>query len=77
MKTAIVHQPCGLREENRGGSILSYPSLLDDKAVGRNYDNVGDKAWLFFTRIALDGCNPGARRTLMRQLVRIAPPGVP
>lgn len=75
LKTAIVHQPCGLRDENRGGSILSYPSLLDDKAQGRNYDNVGDAAYLYFTRIGLDGCNPGARRVLMRQPVVIGPPG--
>lgn len=69
--TAVVPQPCGPRDENRGRAILAYPSLLDEKAQGRNYDNVGDKAWLYFTRIDLDGCNPGARRVLMRQAVRI------
>ena len=68
---AVVHQPCGLHDENRGGVILAYPSLLDDKAVGRNYDDVGDRAWLFVTRIALDGCNPGTKRVLVRQPVTI------
>ena len=71
--TAVVHQPCGLHNENRGGTILAYPALLDDHADGRNYDDVGDDAWLFVTRIALDGCNPGARRVLVRQAVRIVP----
>lgn len=71
LATAVTPQPCGLHEENRNGSILAYPSLLDDAAQGRNYDNVGDKAWVYFTRIGLDGCNPGARRVLMRQPVRI------
>ncbi len=41
--TAVVHQPCGLRDENRGGVILAYPALLGDKAVGRNYDDVSDQ----------------------------------
>lgn len=71
LPTPIVHQPCGLHEENRDGVTLAYPSLLDEKAQGRNYDNVGNSAWLYVTRIAMDGCNPGARRVLMRRAVRI------
>lgn len=71
LPTPIVHQPCGARGENRNGAILAYPSLLDEGAQGRNYDNVGDTAWLYYAQIGLDDCNPGARRLLMRRMVRI------
>jgi hypothetical protein len=71
LPTQTVHQPCGAHDENKDGSILAYPSLLDENAKGRNYDDVGDSAWLYVTRIALDGCNPATRRVLVRQKILI------
>ena len=59
LPTGVVHQPCGLRDENRDRTISVYPALLDEQATGRNYDDIGDTAWLYFTQIALEGCNAG------------------
>ena len=71
LPTPIVHQPCGLHDDNRDRAVLAYPALLDERAQGRNYDDVGDTAWLYYTQIGMDGCNAGARRVLMRREVRI------
>ncbi|MDE2362120.1 MAG: hypothetical protein KGM42_05530 [Hyphomicrobiales bacterium] len=72
--TPDTHQPCGADgSSNRDGWITSYPSLLDDKAKGRNYDDVGDASWLFYARIKNVGCAPNGERMLMRQRVVISP----
>jgi hypothetical protein len=55
-----------------GGGVIAYPSLLDDKAQGRNFDNVGDDAYLYFAVIKVDNCTTG-NRLLMRQKVLILP----
>lgn len=73
--TAISHAPCGDNGANSDGWINTYPSLLDDKAEGRNFDNVGDEAWLYYARIKNVGCNPAGQRILMRQRVSIKPNG--
>ncbi len=69
--TPTMHQPCGANESNRDGAVNAYPALLDDKAQGRNFDDVGDEAWLFYARVKNNGCTPGAERVLLRQRVRI------
>ncbi len=66
-----MHQPCGAGDSNRDGAVLSYPSLLDESAQGRNFDNAGDTPSLFYARVKNNGCIPGAERVLMRQKVRI------
>lgn len=66
-----MHQPCGPGDGNRDGTVLSYPSMLDETAEGRNFDNAGDTPSLFYTRVKNNGCIPGAERVLMRQKVRI------
>jgi hypothetical protein len=71
LPTQTEHQPCGPHGEGKNGAILAYPSLLDEDATGRNFDNVGDTAWLYVARIGMDECTPGARRTLLRQKVTI------
>lgn len=71
--TAVTHQPCGPNDSNRDGWIASYPAMLDDKAQGRNFDDSGDEAWLFYARIRNVGCTPAGDRTLMRQRVAISP----
>jgi len=67
-----MHQPCGPGDSNRDGTVLSYPSLLDEKAEGRNFDNTGDEPSLFYARVKNNGCIPGADRVLMRQRIRIS-----
>ena len=53
-----------------GRAVIAYPSLLDNDAQGRNFDNVGDDAYLYFTVIKVDDCKTG-NRLLMRQRISI------
>lgn len=50
---------------------LAYPVLLDGDAPGRNFDSVGDEAWLYFTRLWTEACGLTMRRDLMRVRVRL------
>lgn len=75
--TATAHAPCGDDGANRDGWINSYPSLLDSKAEGRNFDDVGAEAWIYFAHIKNVGCVPAGQRFLMRQRVSITPAGRP
>jgi hypothetical protein len=58
----------------RNGSVIAYPSILDTKAEGRNFDDVGDIAWLYYAAIEVEGCTPGAKRVLLRQRLSIDAP---
>jgi hypothetical protein len=53
-----------------GPSVIAYPSLLDPHAKGRNFDDLGDDAYLYFTLIKVDHCKTG-QRLLMRQKIAI------
>lgn len=68
-----MHQPCGAGDSNKDGTVLAYPSILDESAEGRNFDNAGDTPSLFYARVKNNGCIPGAERVLMRQRIRISP----
>lgn len=54
-----------------GGSVISYPSLIDRAARGRNFDDVGDSADIYFTRMQVDGCRITSNRDLVRRRVAI------
>ncbi|TDR93695.1 hypothetical protein [Enterovirga rhinocerotis] len=54
-----------------GGTLINYPSLLDPKAEGRNFDDVGDSADLYYTRLVVDGCKTTSDRDLLRRHVAI------
>lgn len=54
-----------------GGRLINYPSLIDPKAKGRNFDDVGDSAGLYVGTIRVEGCNPTSDRLLMRQTIKI------
>jgi hypothetical protein len=62
---------CAADGSGRDGSVIAYPSILDAKAEGRNFDNLGDEAWLYYTAIKVEGCTPGAKRVLLRQKISI------
>jgi hypothetical protein len=62
---------CAADGSGRDGSLIAYPSILDSKAEGRNFDNVGDDAWLYYASIKVEGCTPGANRVLLRQKISI------
>lgn len=49
-----------------------YPSLLDPDSASRNFEDVGDRAYLYLTRIRLESCRLGSERDLIRIPVAIA-----
>ena len=56
-------------------NAVSYPSILADDSTGRNFDNFGSDAFLYFVVIATEHCRPGAR-LLMRQRLQVLPEGL-
>jgi hypothetical protein len=53
------------------GSLISYPSLLDRDAQGRNFDDFGDEAELYFATLKVEGCSVTSDRDLVRRRVAI------
>ena len=51
------------------------PSLLDPDSPSRNFETVGDTAYLYFTQFHLDGCADTLDRDLIRVPVSIRPNG--
>ena len=49
-----------------------YPSLLDPDSSSRNFENTGDRAYLYLSKIYLDKCKLGMRRDLVRIPVTIS-----
>ena len=62
----LYDDPC-----RSGGRLIAYPSLIDEEAQGRNFDDVGDQAWLTFTTLAVEGCRITADRVLLRRRVAV------
>lgn len=74
MPGAVIHDACD-GGRNRDGTTIAYPSLIDHTAHGRNFDDAGDTAYLYYTRIRNHGCAASAERVLLRARVTIARPG--
>jgi hypothetical protein len=62
---------CAADGSGRDGSLIAYPSILDAKSGSRNFDEVGDEAWLYYAGVKVEGCTPGANRVLLRQKISI------
>lgn len=62
----LYDDPC-----RSGGRLVAYPSLIDRNASGRNFDNTGDTAELYFTTLAVEGCQVTSERELVRAPVAI------
>jgi hypothetical protein len=62
----LYDDPC-----KSGGRIVSYPSLVDADAKGRNFDNTGNRAFLFYATMKVDGCTITSKRDLIRFPIRI------
>jgi hypothetical protein len=58
-----------------GPSVIAYPSVLDPHAKGRNFDDVGDDAYLYYTLIKVDHCETG-QRLLVREKLAIGADGM-
>lgn len=66
METPLLgERPCGQP------AVATYPTLIDEAAEGRNFDNVGDVAQLAFTRITAKGCDLIHERRIVLKRLRI------
>lgn len=54
-----------------GGQVLAYPSLVDPAATGRNFDDAGPTADLFFAKLRVEGCDITGDRVMLRQAVTL------
>ena len=50
-----------------------YPSLIDPDSPSRNFEDTDDDAYIYMTRITMEGCKTGWTRNLVRLKVRISP----
>lgn len=62
----LYDDPC-----TSGGRLIAYPSLIDREAKGRNFDDVGDSADLYFSTLKVEGCETTSDRDLIRRKVAI------
>jgi hypothetical protein len=62
----LYDDPC-----TSGGRLIAYPALIDRDAKGRNFDDVGDSAELYFSTIRVEGCQTTSDRDLIRRKVAI------
>ena len=63
---SLYDKPCG------ESHINSYPVLMDPLARGRNFDDTGDEAMLFFSQMRIDGCSYTHDRVLVARKLRIS-----
>lgn len=52
---------------------IEYPTLIDPTSTSRNFDTVGDTAYVYFTQFHPAGCQLGLNRDLMRLEVQVRP----
>ncbi|GJD61969.1 hypothetical protein [Methylobacterium frigidaeris] len=64
--STLYDDPC-----KAGGELVSYPSLIDPTAPGRNFDTVGDTATLYYVTLKTKGCEVTSDRDLVRRPVAI------
>ena len=62
----LYDNPCDAR-----GRLIAYPSLIDPEAQGRNFDDVGDAADLYYVALGVEGCAVTSERDLLRRRVAI------
>lgn len=53
-------------------AVYAYPSLIDESAATRNFDTVGDRAYLYATRFNMTDCKLPMDRDLVRFPVKLA-----
>ena len=62
----LYDDPCG-----SAGRLIAYPALIDRAARGRNFDDVGDEAELYFAQLRVEGCQVTSDRPLIRRRVSL------
>ena len=61
----LYDNPCGATHLN------SYPALIDRDAQTRNFEDVGETAELYLSRMRIDGCKHTGERVLVKTGVRL------
>lgn len=61
----LTDKACGVPE------TFYYPAILDPAAKTRNFEDAGDSAYLYMTRLAQNGCKPTQDRDLVRIMIRL------
>ena len=69
-KRMLIELP-GKPPQNCDGPGYEYPSILDAGSQARNFDSVGNNAWLFLTKLHIFKCGNGLNRDLVRLPIRI------
>jgi hypothetical protein len=65
-RTTLLDEP-GMTSKNCTDVYrYGYPSVLDGKAKGRNFDQIGDKPFVYLTRFHVEKCLLGPDRDLVR-----------
>ena len=64
--STLYDDPCGAN-----GRLIAYPTLIDRTATGRNFDDVGDTAELYYAALKVEGCTVTSERNLERRRVAI------
>ena len=62
----LMQGPLPWAYECGGPEVLRDPSLLDDDSESRNFETIGQRPYLFFTRFHLTGCSWSLNRDLVR-----------
>ena len=55
------------------GTVLAYPSLLDENAKTRNFEDIGESGYLYFTELGVKSCQFDGTRLLKRVKLDIKP----
>lgn len=61
----LYDSPCG------ANYLYSYPSLLDETAETRNFEDIGNAPYLYLSRMKVDGCKHTGDRVLVRIPLKI------
>lgn len=64
---SLYDDPCG------AGVLNFYPSIIDPDAKGRNFDDVGASAWLYWSSMRVGGCSHTGDRKLVCRKIIIGP----
>lgn len=61
----LTDKACGIADS------YYYPAILDPNAKTRNFEDAGNTAYLYMTRLAQKGCKPTQDRDLVRIMIRL------
>ncbi|GJE19466.1 hypothetical protein [Methylobacterium marchantiae] len=64
--STLYDDPCKAK-----GDLIAYPSLLDPRATGRNFDDARDTAYLTYVTLRREGCTVTSDRDLVRRPLAI------